>query len=101
MIFQVLDWLSIIIYPVLFVEFLLLAIFAVVDNVNRLHTHERVAFHVCLAFIFCAIGLFNPVKPIIPLEQGRYLVRVLSLCLAFIVLPSTLRNLAAILKSSR
>lgn len=91
------DLLAVIVYPALFALFLILAILAVVDNVNRLRYHERVAFHLILALIFATIGAINPIAPVLPFDIGRRIVRLLAIPLILVMLPSTWRGLRVVL----
>lgn len=91
------DWMALITYPALFVLFLMLAVLAVIDNVNRLRNWERVAFHLLLALIFAMLGMINPISPIISLDMGRRLVRILSAPLIIVMLPSVARSISAAL----
>ena len=93
---KITDWLAIIVYPILFIQFLLLAILAIVDNVNRLQSWERVVFHVILALIFMILGLINPIVSVISLDVGRRIVRLLSVGLILVALPSTIRSTLAV-----
>lgn len=93
MVNSALIWLSIITYPLLFIEFSMLAILALVDNAQRLGRWERMAFHATLALLFAILALSNAVHPIIPATETRPLIRLLSIPLLVVSAPSTVRSI--------
>ena len=96
MVNSALIWVSIITYPLLFIVFSMLAILALVDNAQRLGRWERMAFHVILALLFVVLALSNAVHPIIPTEETRPLIRLLSIPLLAVSAPSTVRSIVTL-----
>ncbi len=98
---MILDLLALFVYPILFMLFCLMAIFALVDNSNRLLARERMLFHLLLALIFMVLGMINPVAPVVGLETGRRIVRILALLLIVVMTPPVARHTRALIDSYR
>lgn len=90
---NILDVICAFTYPALFVSFAILAVLAMIDNVNRLTTIERVIFHLTLSLMFAAFAIANPIYHITHIDTARVIVRVLSIVLVFVTFPAVIRNM--------